>query len=119
MENRSCWQRELQYAAVGVISAVLVELGASVRQRAQPAASRGTRWGWLLLAGGVAAAYAHLVPSAHWGLRSGAAFAQLPLVTALHSHVDAASSLKLAAWGALTGLALHQLPVPDPSALLD
>jgi hypothetical protein len=114
MERQGFWGRELQYAAVGVAAAALVEIASSAtRGRTRG----GARLGWLLLAGGVAAAYAHLVPSAHWGLRSGAAFAQLPLVASLHEHVDAANSLKLAAWGGLTGLALHHLPMPEPGLL--
>ncbi|HEY7838079.1 MAG TPA: hypothetical protein VIC54_05740 [Terriglobales bacterium] len=117
MRNPEYWQRELQYAAVGITAAVLVEVGASASSGAtsDDRSHRARRWGWLLLAGGVATAYAHLVPKGNWGLRSGAAFAQLPLVLSLHERLGTASSVKLAAWGALTGLALHVLPVPAPA----
>jgi len=120
MRNPEYWRRELQYAAVGITVAALVEVGANATGNATRIAtsngrSRGARrLGWLLLAGGVATAYAHLVPKGNWGLRSGAAFAQLPLVLSLHERLGVASSVRLAAWGALTGLALHALPVPAP-----
>lgn len=101
------WKRELQYAAVGVVTAALIELFATqlegARERRRPSLAK------LLLAGGVAAAYAHLVPRQSWGLRSGAAFAQLPAVASVHSSLGGGSPLQLGVWGALTGLAMQWL----------
>ncbi|MGH9475835.1 MAG: hypothetical protein ACRD1C_05845 [Terriglobales bacterium] len=49
------------------------------------------------------------MPAEQWGLRSGAAFAQLPWIASLESSLGGPRPLELASWGALTGLLLRLL----------
>ena len=98
------WQRNVNYAAAGVLAAAVVELVAGQGH------SRAQSLGRVLAGGAMAAAYANLVPRSNWGLRSGAAFAQLPLVGVLGAHLGAARGLELTASGALSGWALRLTP---------
>ncbi|HXE31727.1 MAG TPA: hypothetical protein VN515_08000 [Terriglobales bacterium] len=102
MEN---WQREVQVLAVGITAAVAVEFLSRAWSGEEHSPAR--KAGQLLLAGGMAAAYARLVPRSSWGLRSGAAFAQLPLVSTVHTRLSPAPPFPMTLWGALTGLALR------------
>ncbi|MGH9468603.1 MAG: hypothetical protein ACRD1Y_14735 [Terriglobales bacterium] len=91
------WQKNLQIAATGVVVAALIEAATgSERSRLESVAR-------CLLAGGLAFAYTQIVPEAHWGVRSGASFAQLPWVATLESNLGSVRPLELAAWGGLTG----------------
>jgi hypothetical protein len=95
------WQRNLNYAAAGVVGAALVELTTGRGHSRPQTLAR-------LVAGGlVAAAYANLVPRESWGPRSAAAFARLPLVHALGAGLAQAGDLELAASAGLAGMALR------------
>lgn len=100
MELRSpAWQ----YAAVGVLAAVVLQVvGHGPR-------SRTLAWARLALAGAAGTLYACLVPPRQWGAESGAAFVQTPVMTHLHTRLVATGPLQLTAWGALTGWALRWL----------
>ena len=98
------WRPALQVAAVGVTVAALLELVLPARRE-----TTQERVAHCLVAGGVAAAYAQLVPAHSWGARSGAAFGQMGLMRAVQARVGMAPGLKLAAWGALTGWSLRRL----------
>ena len=103
------WAAWIQNAALGVLAASLVEF---VERRppekgdwTQLAGVAG-RWA---AGGAMAAGYARLVPREHWGMRSGVAFAQLPVVLTLHETLggggDAAGWMaKFAVWGAVAGI---------------
>jgi len=86
-------ERNLQCAAAGVAAAVAVEMLVGARP------SPGERLRRCLAAGGAAVAYGHLVPASLWGVRSGVAFAQLPL--------GRARTLEALVWGGLTGWLLR------------
>jgi hypothetical protein len=100
----SAWERNLQVAAAGIAAGALLELVIG-KQRTRSASLRRC-----LLAGGVALAYAQLVPSTAWGPRSGAAFARLPWVRALGSSLGGAEPWEPAGWGGLTGWLLRWAP---------
>ena len=102
------WRRDLQYAAVGIVTAAIIEV---LTGAGEGAGARRAEVGRVLLAGAIAAAYAHVVPAESWGARSGAAFAQLPMVVSAHASLGEAPPLRLGIWGALTGLALRLLPL--------
>jgi len=95
--NSESWQYDLQYAAIGVLAAAAIEFFAP-RHRLAP----------LLMAGVVAAAYAHMVPEPKWGARSGATFAQLPLVAGV-AGMGSDSRVRAGAWGGLTGILLRAI----------
>lgn len=93
----------MQFAAAGMVAAALVEATTGGQR------PRRQSLGRCLGAGGAAFVYAHLVPAEQWGLRSGAAFAQLPWIASLESSLGGPRPLELASWGALTGLLLRLL----------
>jgi hypothetical protein len=95
------WQSNLEYVAAGALAAGLVELAAGRGH------TRAQTLGRVLAGGALAAAYANFVPRASWGVRSGAAFAQSPMVRALDSALGAAAGLEMAAAGGLAGMVLR------------
>jgi hypothetical protein len=95
------WQRNVNYAAAGVLAAALVELAAGRGH------GRAQTLGRVLSGGAVALAYANLVPRSAWGLRSAAAFAQLPLVRTLEAGLGHSRGPALAAATGLAGVALR------------
>lgn len=96
------WLRQLEVAAAGVAAVTLIELFA---RRRRP---RTQLLGRCLLGGATAVAYANLVPRAYWGVRSGAAFASLPPVSAARRHLASSLPFEPAAIGALTGWLLRR-----------
>lgn len=95
------WPRNLRFMAAGVAAAGLVEVLAGGQR------SRLESLGRCALVGGIALAYANLIPAGQWGLRSGAAFAQLPIVTAVEARAPAQRPAEFAAAAGLAGLLLH------------
>ncbi len=108
------WGAWIQNAALGVLAASLVDFV----ERRPPEdgnwaqiASVVSRWA---IGGAMAAGYARLVPREHWGVKSGVAFAQLPVVMTLHEALGgggeaAGRTAEFAAWGAVTGLLVRFL----------
>ncbi|MGH9488213.1 MAG: hypothetical protein ACRD04_11575 [Terriglobales bacterium] len=97
------WQRNLEFSATGVMAAALVELLGGSRHSRLESISR------CLLAGGVAFAYAQVIPPRQWGVKSGASFAQLPWIASVEESLGGSRPLELACWGGLTGLFLKLL----------
>lgn len=105
------WAAWIQNAALGVLAASLVDFverrPAEKGDWTQLAGIAG-RWA---VAGAMAAGYARLVPREHWGVRSGGAFAQLPMVLTLQETLGggaaAGRTAEFAAWGAVAGVLLR------------
>jgi len=71
------WWRNLDYAAAGIAAGALVELLTGARR------TRSESLLHCLSAGGIAVAYANLVPPSIWGATSAARFAHLPVIASL------------------------------------
>ncbi|MGH9417311.1 MAG: hypothetical protein ACRD01_11860 [Terriglobales bacterium] len=95
--------RNLRFAAAGIAAAGLVEILAGGQR------SRLESLGRCALLGGIALAYAYMIPVGNWGLRSGAAFARLPIITVVESSAGAQRPAEFVAAGGLAGLLLRWL----------
>ncbi len=102
------WAAWIQNAALGMLAASLVDFV----ERKPPEKGDWTqvagvvgRWA---VGGAMAAGYARLVPREHWGVRSGIAFARLPVVMTLQEALGAGGAAgrtaEFAAWGAVAGV---------------
>lgn len=110
------WAAWIRNASLGLAAFALVDFVERKPLRngdCESWARLASRWA---LGAVLAAAYARLVPSEHWGLKSGVAFAQLPVVTALSQALTTGTGIgsstrvaSLASWGGLTGLLIHYL----------
>ncbi|MGH9534852.1 MAG: hypothetical protein ACRD2E_08340 [Terriglobales bacterium] len=110
------WADWVRNAALGVLAASVVDFlqRRSVRTGEWEAmAALASRW---TLGAVLAAAYARLVPAEHWGVASGMAFAQLPMVASLRQALAgegdknaAARAAEFATWGALSGVLIRYL----------
>lgn len=124
------WRSLLRNASVGIISMAAVEaLESDGRERSASSVAVN-----MAVGGALAVAYARLVPAEHWGIESGAAFAQLPLVLSLsrlrrgsglaHARFERSrmrQAAELSLWGMATGFLMHQFGEAPrtPAKLLD
>jgi hypothetical protein len=115
------WQTLLKNASLGILTMAAVKL----LQRDGDQEHSGIHQVVDFALGGVlAAAYSRLIPWEDWGIESGIAFAQLPMVASLaglrpmereraelagREAQMARQAAELALWGALTGTAMRML----------
>lgn len=115
------WQNIAKNASLGILTMAAVKLLERGRRRERPPLDQVLDFA---LGGALAAAYSRLIPWEEWGLESGIAFAQLPVVLSLaglrpsermRATIEgremqmATQAAELALWGALTGTALRFL----------
>ena len=115
------WQSLLKNASLGLLTMVAVK----VLQRGSGEQHTGMEQVVdFALGAALAAAYSRLIPWEDWGIESGIAFAQLPMVASLaglrpgeraraelagREMQMARQAAELALWGALTGTAMRYL----------
>lgn len=115
------WQTLLKNASLGILTMAAVKLLQSGAREERSGIEQVVDFA---LGGTLAAAYSRLIPWEDWGIESGIAFAQLPMVASLaglrpgeraraelagREMQMARQAAELALWGALTGTAMRFL----------
>lgn len=115
------WQTLLKNASLGILTMAAVKLLQRGGEADRPGSSQVLDFA---LGGALAAAYSRLIPWEDWGIESGIAFGQLPMVASLaglrpgereraelagREMQMARQAAELALWGALTGTAMRYL----------
>lgn len=124
------WTAWIRNASLGLVAFALVDFVERKPVAAgdwEAMAALASRWA---LGAALGAAYARFVPVERWGLKSGVAFAQLPVLGVLrqalsgNGHDNGASkggldwAAELACWGGLAGLLIRYLGA-EPGAEAD
>jgi len=115
------WQNLIKNASLGILTMAAVKLLQRGGESHRPTADQVIDFA---LGGTLAAAYSRLIPWQEWGIESGIAFAQLPVILSLagmrrteraRAEMDGAEAqmarqaAEMALWGALTGTAMRYL----------
>lgn len=115
------WQSLLKNASLGILTMAAIKMLERGGEMERPGMERLVDFA---LGGALAAAYSRLIPWENWGIESGIAFAQLPMIASLaglrpaqRARAETAGremqmarqAAELALWGAFTGTAMRFL----------